>query len=150
MTLLESWAIQNGFASTPVRVLSTGSEKLCRVWGGSSAQLGRFFTPMVLDGDTLRVVAQRFPSHSLGRPASVLEAELRSNIVLWGNQCAAIATFRMRPNVLMWIGEVEHGESDLSLPGLQVWLEYPDASVTLVSNEVLKQDRTVSSRAGHA
>ena len=89
---------------------------------------------------------------SIEKPASVLEAELRFNIVDWDNGVHFVSSFRLKAGFPYWIGPVAHGKLDMSLPGTQVFVEGPlNVKLELVqSKEVLRHDVTVGSRDGHA
>lgn len=106
---------------------------LYRAWGGTSGELGGGF-------------------FSLEKPESVLDAELRFNIVDWGNGVHFVSTFRLNAGTHYLVGPVAQGRRDLSRPGSQVFVEPPvNTKVTLVrSKEVLRHDVAVGPRAGTA
>jgi hypothetical protein len=89
---------------------------------------------------------------SLEKPASVMEAELRSNIVDWGNGVRFVSSFRLKPGFAYWVGPVAHGTSDARLPGSQVYVEGPLAIKLdlITSREVLRHDVFVGPRDGNA
>ena len=120
-------------ADEPRREIATGHEIVFRVGGGpTSLPAGRFFSPI--------------------KASCVSQAELRSNVGLWGNRCYFIATFRVRPGTEMWIGRVSHESTDVAdRSAKQILIENPDYSVELVRDiEALRQDVFVSPRAGRA
>ena len=127
-----------GFGAPPQRRVS-GSDGvlLYRCWGdrapgrGSSEQGKGFF--------------------SLDKPRSVLDAELRFNIVYWENGVHFVSTFRLKPGFAYWSGTVAHGASDLRLPGSQIFVEPPleIKLVLITSREVLRHDVFVGPRDGN-
>jgi hypothetical protein len=82
---------------------------------------------------------------SLEKPRSVVDAELRFNIVEWGNLIRFVSTFRIRPGFHYHSGPIAHGSRDLSRPATQVYIEPPLAiKLDLVeSRELLKHDALV-------
>jgi hypothetical protein len=82
----------------------------------------------------------------------VLDAELRANIVDWGNGIHFISTFRLLPGIPYWIGPVAHGLRDESIPAEQVFVEPPlEAKLVIVrSKELLRHDVAVGPRDGRA
>lgn len=128
-----------GFAQAPERRVSgAGGVLLYRCWGerrpgvGSSEWGSGYF--------------------SVEKPASVLDAELRFNIVDWDNGVRFVSSFRLKPGFAYWQGPVAHGPQDLCLAGTQVFVEEPLAVKLdlLGPREVLRQDAFVSARDGHA
>jgi hypothetical protein len=104
-----------------------------RVGGGpASLPLGSFFSPLKVD--------------------CVSEAELRFNIVDWGNRCYYLATYRVRAGAEMWVGKVAHAPADIAnRSALQIYIDNPAGKVDLVRDiQPLKQDLFVSPRAGNA
>ncbi|MCU0636710.1 MAG: hypothetical protein MUE41_17700, partial [Gemmatimonadaceae bacterium] len=67
------------------RVAPPGGLLLYRAWGGRSTEWGTGF-------------------FSLQKPQSVIEAELRFNIALWGNGVQWVSTFRLKPGYPFVIG----------------------------------------------
>lgn len=123
-----------GFGSQPeCRVAPAEGLVLYRAWGATSEELGRGF-------------------FSLEKPDSVLDAELRFNIVDWGNGVHFVSTFRLAPGYSYLVGPVAHGRRDVSRPGTQVFVEPPVSTKVRVekSREVLRHDVVVSSRSGSA
>jgi hypothetical protein len=85
---------------------------------------------------------------SLHKPESVFDAELRFNIVEWGNLVRFVSTFRIRGGFHYYVGPVAHGEHDLRRAASQVYVEPPLAIKLelLHSRELLKQDAVVLPR----
>jgi hypothetical protein len=79
---------------------------------------------------------------ALEKPTSVADAELRFNIVHWGNLVRFVSTFRIRPGFHYYSGAVEHGANDLSRPATQIFVEGPlKIKLELLrSRELLKHD----------
>lgn len=128
-----------GFAQAPaLRVSPANGVLLYRCWGfrspgiGSSEWGSGFF--------------------SLEKPASVLEAELRFNIVDWDNGVHFVSSFRLKPGFTYWEGPVAHGKDDLRLAGTQVLVPEPLAVKLelLKPREVLRRDVWVGPRDGRA
>jgi len=128
-----------GYAQAPMLRLSGGDGLLLyRCWGertpgvGSSEWGSGYF--------------------SREKPASVLEAEMRFNIVDWNNGVHFVSTFRLKPGFSYWLGPVAHGAGDKHLEGWQVFVEEPLAiKLELVrSREVLRHDAFVGPRDGNA
>ncbi len=129
----QPWWVAKGFAEQPRGVVAKGGELLYRVGGGPrSLAMGSFFSPLKL--------------------SRVSTAEMHLNIVMWGNLCYFVATYRVKPGTWMWIGKVAHGSQDVAnRDAEQVFIEQPAFAVELVRGiEPLKQDLFVSRRAGHA
>lgn len=84
---------------------------------------------------------------SLEKPESVIDAELRYNIVDWGNLVRFVSTFRIRAGHHYYVGPVAHGATDISRPAVQVYIEPPlRIKLELIrSRELLKQDAVVMS-----
>lgn len=130
---------ENGFAGPPeLHVAGPQGLMLYRCWGYRSLGIGSsewgtgYF--------------------SLEKPSSVLEAELRYNIVDWGNGVNFVSTFRLQPGFAYWCGPVAHGILDAGLPGVQAYVE-PPLQVKfqlLQSRQVLKHDVWVAPRDGTA
>jgi hypothetical protein len=123
-----------GFAAPPERrVAGVGGLLIYRCWGGNSSEWGTGY-------------------FSLQKPGSVIEAEMRFNIVDWGNGVHFVSTFRLKEGFPYWVGPVGHGPNDLSLGGAQAFVEGPiQVKIELMkSKEVLKHNAFVSSRIGNA
>jgi len=123
-----------GFASQPQhKVVPKEGLLAYRAWGAGSSEWGSGF-------------------FSLSKPTSVLDAELRFNIADWGNGVHFVSTFQLKPGTAYQVGPVAHGAHDLSLPGMQLYVEPPVQTkvLLLVSREVLRHDVTVSQRGGNA
>ena len=121
------------FAHPPKRVVARGGEIIYRVGGGpGSLPLGSFFSPLRVD--------------------CVSQAELRLNIVDWGNRCYYLATYRVRLGTEMWVGKVAHGVADIAnRAALQIYIDQPAGKVELVRDiQPLRQDLFVSPRPGNA
>ncbi len=89
---------------------------------------------------------------SLEKPESVVDAELRFNIVEWGNLVRFVSTFRLRAGYHYWAGSIAHGRGDLRRKATQVYLEEPlRVKLELIrSRELLKQDAfVVANRDGY-
>jgi hypothetical protein len=100
-----TWWSDYGFASPPVRRTAPAVEGLVvyRAWGGSSSEQGSGF-------------------FSLEKPVSVLDAELRFNIVDWGNAVRFVSTFRILGGVPYYMGLVAHSHGDLRRARTPVWV----------------------------
>jgi hypothetical protein len=124
MSALADWR-SKGFARSPdVRIAGKDGLLMYRCWGGNSKQLGRFF--------------------SSTKPTSVSDAELKYNIVDWGNGIRKVSTFRLKPGFSYFIGPVANGPRDLSIWAEQIYVEPPlEIKVEHEQCEVLKQDFTV-------
>lgn len=100
---------------------------------------------------------------SLEKPVSVVDAELRFNIVDWGNLIRFVTTFRLLPGVSYLEGAVLHdlpkGQRDrpgqraiwtnsLSRPGTQIYVPPPLEGKLKIETfpELLKQDAFVIHR----
>ena len=128
-----------GFASVPILRVSGGQGvMLYRCWGERAQRVG----------------STEWGSgyFSLEKPVSVLEAELRFNVVDWNNAVHFVSSFRLKPGFSYWLGPVAHGACDTSLPGWQVFVEQPlTVKLDLVSSrEVLRHDVFVGARDGNA
>src|SRR5689334_5748516 len=104
------WSVK-GFASCPERKASpNGGVLLYRCWGSRSSREGSsewgsgFF--------------------SVEKPRTVLEAELKFNVVEWGNGVNFVSTFRLRGGMEYWLGPVWHHKSDARIHALQAFI-YP-------------------------
>lgn len=131
--------LSRGFAAIPDRRVSEGTGLLLyRCWGTRRPGVG--------SGEW------GTGYFSLEKPSSVLDAELRFNIVDWDNAVNFVSTFRLRPGFEYFVGPVAHGESDISRIGSQVFIEQPlDAKLELVkSKEVLRHDVFVGPKDGNA
>lgn len=97
-----------------------------RCWGGTSSEWGTGY-------------------FSATKPVSVVDAELRYNIVDWDNAVRFVTSFRLKNGFRYYIGPVAHGPRDLSIPAMQIYVEAPlNIKIDLlVSKEILKQDATV-------
>jgi hypothetical protein len=82
---------------------------------------------------------------SLEKPASVVDAELRLNIVEYGNLVRFVSTFRLLAGNQYWEGPIAHGQRDLRRPATQIYVEGPlRAKLELIrSRETLKPDAFV-------
>jgi hypothetical protein len=118
-----TWSSDHGFGSIPQRRSAPEAHGLTvyRAWGGSSTEWGSGF-------------------FSLEKPTSVLDAELRFNIVDWGNAVRFVSTFRIGGGVPYYIGPVAHGVRDLSLSGTQIWISKQD----LVNVQLIKHAELLS------
>jgi hypothetical protein len=84
-----------GFASKPKEMTSSGGEIIYRAFGGTSGVLGNcFFTPAVS------------PKQICHWTAEFLEIEL--NAALWGNDFEGLTKFEIKPNVKYHIGKIAH------------------------------------------
>jgi hypothetical protein len=129
----------HGFARPPeLRISEPSGLLLYRCWGNRTRELGS--------------TEWGTGYFSIEKPLSALEAELRFNIVDWGNGVNFISTFRLRGGFPYWVGPVAHGEHDRSLAGSQVFVEPPlEVKLDLVrSREVLRHDIFVGPRDGTA
>jgi len=127
--MLNGWA-KKGFSAPPVRRMSVGEGLiLYRCWGGSSSEWGTGY-------------------FSLEKPSSVIDAELRFNIVDWGNAVRFVSVFRLKPGFHYYVGPVAHGSRDLSRKGQQVFVEAPVMPKLwlVVSREFLNPDSFVLPR----
>jgi len=61
--------------------------------------------------------------YAMEKPKSVLDAELRFNILEWDNGINFVTTFRLKQGFSYWVGPVAHGKKDMSIPALQVFIE---------------------------
>ena len=126
------WSLK-GFSSPPTMKLAPPDGVIIyRCWGGDSTEWGNHYAGYF----------------SLNKPTSVLDAELRFNIVDWGNRIFFVSTFRLVPRSKYWEGDVYHRQSDLRRPATQIYLEAPVANKLrlLVSREPLRQDVHVLTR----
>lgn len=91
---------------------------------------------------------------STEKPVSVLDAELRFNIVNWpkGSGLHFVSSFSLKSGFAYWIGPVAHGKTDKSRPCMQVFIEEPlTVKLELVkSKELLRHDVYVGPQDGHA
>jgi hypothetical protein len=128
-----------GFAKAPeLRVSSGDGVMLYRCWGERTRGVG--------SGEW----GEGY--FSLEKPASVLEAEARFNIVDWNNGIHFVSSFRLKPGFAYWLGPVAHGALDRHLFGTQVFID-PQLNIKLElikSREVLRHDVFVSPRDGRA
>jgi hypothetical protein len=118
-----------GFAHHPKRLVSDGDGVLLyRCWGNRSANVGS--------------TEWGTGYFSLEKPSSVLEAELKFNIVEYDNGVHFVSTFLLKTGFEYWAGPVAHGDSDCSLPATQVYVAGPlEIKLKLVkSKEVLRHD----------
>lgn len=127
---LADWS-KRGFAREPeLRVTGENGLLLYRCWGGNSSEWGTGY-------------------FSDRKPSSVSDAELRYNIVDWGNGIRQVSTFLLKPGVPYFIGPVAHGCWDLSIPAKQIYIAPPlEIKAEFKGREVLKQDATVFIPAG--
>ena len=87
---------------------------------------------------------------SLEKATSVLDAEMRFNIVVWGNGVNFVSTFRLKPGFHYWCGKVAHSPLDDALPATQVVIDQP-VRIKLElhrSKEVLRHDVFVGPKDG--
>lgn len=128
MATSRTWWTDLGFGVAPERRTAPESNGLTvyRAWGGSSTEWGSGF-------------------FSLEKPTSVLDAELRFNIVDWGNLIRFVSTFRILSGVTCYVGPVAHAEGGLRKTGTQVWIEKQNlVNVRLIRTaEPLAQDAHV-------
>ena len=119
-----AWITDHGFESEPERRIA-GADGLVmyRCFGGSSLELGKGY-------------------FSAKAPLSVLDAELRFNIVDWENSIHFLSTFRLKPGFEYYIGPVAHGSQDMRIAAQQIFVEPPvDCKVTILrSKELIPQD----------
>jgi hypothetical protein len=123
-----------GFGAPPAHRVSEGSGTLVfRCWGGQSTEWGTGY-------------------FSLEKPESVLDAELRFNIVDWGNGVHFVSTFRVLPGFAYMEGPVGHGGRDLRRTGTQIYIEPPlHVKLELIkSKETLRHDVFAAPGAGNA
>jgi hypothetical protein len=82
---------------------------------------------------------------ALEKATSVVDAELRFNIVDWGNLVRFVSTFRIKSGFHYYSGAVEHGAKDLRRPATQIYIEEPlKIKLDLLdSRELLKHDAFV-------
>jgi hypothetical protein len=128
-----NWA-DKGFSAEPkMRIAPDDGLTMYRAWGGSSTEWGSGY-------------------FSLEKPLSVLDAELRFNIVDWGNGVRFLSTFRLKSRFPYYAGPVAHGTCDISKPGTQIFLPSPFAHMVekMGTFEMLKQDVHVLQRTGSA
>lgn len=120
-----------GFAEPPHYHVARQPLLLYRAWGPHTAFNGR---------ETGTEWGTGF--FSLEKPHSVLDAELRANIVNYGNRACFVSTFVLSPGFPYWTGPVAHGPDDLWLPLTQVYVEGDlKIRLTLVKpREVLRHD----------
>ena len=128
---------QKGFAQPPCLQIAGPDDLIHRCWGyrtltlGSSEWGSGFF--------------------SIEKPLSVLEAELRFNIVDWNNGVNFVSTFRLKQGYGCWRGSVAHGKRDHALPGVAYVQPPLQIKLQLVrSGEMLKHDVWVGPRDGSA
>jgi hypothetical protein len=133
-TLRFDWKAQ-GFASEPKITVNQDQAGLLlyRAWGNTSSEWGSGF-------------------FSLEKPSSVLDAELRFNVVDWGNGVHFVSTFRLKPNFPYYVGPVAHGPLDMSRTGTQVFVP-PDIRIKMdiiKSKEILRHDVAIFTKIGNA
>lgn len=132
------WKAQ-GFLREPLSRISEGDGlMLYRCWGARTQQIGS--------------TEWGTGYFSLEKPSSVLDAELRFNIVDWGNGVHFVSTFRLLPGYAYLAGPVSHGALDLSGQGSQVFVKQPlGVKLVLVrSKEMLRHDVSVAAHDGRA
>ena len=139
---LEDWG-DKGFGRAPILRSSPGGGLLLyRCWGKRSpGPYAREYDPEWGSG-----------YFALSKPASVLEAEMRYNIVDWNNGVHFVSTFRLKPGFTYWFGPIGHGASDVHIADEQAYIEQPlKVKLDLVrSREVLPHNVFVSPHDGHA
>jgi hypothetical protein len=125
---------KKGFAAPPERkVAPPGGLTIYRAWGTPSSDVGSGW-------------------FSLEKPRSVLDAELKFNVLLESpNALHFVSTFRLKEGFPYYVGPVAHGEQDQSRPATQIYLEPPfETHLERVgTKEVLTPDVT-RGRAGTA
>jgi hypothetical protein len=101
---LFDWKLK-GFGAPPEpKAAGDGGVLLYRCWGAGSKEWGTGY-------------------FSLDKPTSVIDAELRFNIVDWGNAVTFVSTFRLKEGFLYWVGPVGHGPQDMSRPATQALVD---------------------------
>jgi len=104
-----TWWLELGFQKAPIKHFSNGNLKVYRCWGlrrkdvGSNEWGTGFF--------------------SIEKPKSVLEAEMRTNIVNYNNGVHFVSTFIIKPGIAYWQGPVAHGPKDISTPATQIYID---------------------------
>lgn len=131
---MKSWYEGLGFERPPERrVAGKDGVIVYRCWGAGSTERGTGY-------------------FSLEKPTSVVDAELRFNIVDWGNCIHFVTTFRIKAGFPYLQGPVWHGAADLSRAGTQIYIEPPLTSKVEIiqSREILPQDAFVVPTPGRA
>ena len=101
---LDGWE-DKGFGKDPaVRIAPKGGIPMYRCWGGTSTEWGSGY-------------------FSAEKPYSVVEAELRFNIIDWYNTIHFITSFRLKEGFRYFIGPVAHGARDICMPAMQIFVE---------------------------
>jgi len=123
--ILADWHLK-GFVRRPeFKVAGKSGILMYRCWGANNTEWGSGY----------------FAST---KPSSVLDAELRYNIVDWGNGIVRVSTFRLNPGFPYFTGPVAHGAYDLSVSATQIYVEEPlKTKIDLLQSENLKQDFSV-------
>ena len=130
---------KHGFGAPPfLKVSPAGGLLLYRCWGARSPCIGS--------------TEWGTGYFALEKPASVLDAERKANIVGWGSGVHFVSTFRLRAGTPYWVGKVAHGRRDEAIPAQQVFVEPPlEAKLVLErSRELLTHDVVVGPRDGRA
>lgn len=132
-SVMQRWS-ELGFAQPPRYHVAREPLTLYRAWGPHTRFDGR---------ETGTEWGSGF--FSLEKPRSVLDAELRANIVNYGNRACFVSTFILLPGFPYWTGPVAHGADDLRLPLTQVYVEGNlKIRLTLLQpREVLRHDAFV-------
>jgi len=132
---LAEWQLK-GFAGIPERkVAEDKGLVMYRCWGGGSKE----YPDWRKDG-----------YFSPEKPSCVTDAELRFNIVDYGNMAYFLTTFKLTSKFLYYIGPVLHGDRvlhghrDVFIPASQIMVPHPvTVKIEFISRETLKQDRNV-------
>lgn len=123
---LDCWK-DKGFGEEPEpKTAPEGGVMMYRCWGGSSTEWGTGY-------------------FSATKPASVVDAEMRYNIVDRGNAVYFVTSFRLKEGFRYVIGPVAHGPRDIFTPAVQIYVAppLPIKIAVVTSRELLKQDATV-------
>ena len=152
MSELHAWE-RKGFARSPEYRISVGDELVFRVSGRRIGEPGQWFSPLECPRFAF-FEAEAFGA-AFNPPRSVLEAELRLNIALYGNRAFHLGTYRIRPDVGYWIGRVAHDARDdsrVDRTAIQIYFEYTAVGkVDRVKDFVpLRQDSLVYPSTGNS
>jgi hypothetical protein len=137
ITTSPDWWRQLGFADLPTVVSGyTADRDVFHV--SSSTELapvpgkGRWFTTV--------------------EPTSVLDAERRLNVALFGNTMRFVTKFRIKGGVPYLLGRAYNGADDLSLPAHQIYVHAAFVAnvIRIDGPRVLRQDATMVHRIGSA
>lgn len=126
-----SWWRVKGFAEAPRYEISRGDEVVYRIHGGPARRIGAFFMPLTA--------------------SCMIESELRANIMTWETRCLFRSTFRLHPDVGLWIGPVTHASRDIAGRwAQQIYILRPDVSMQRVDDvEALRRSFHVVQGSGH-